>query len=369
MGPLNDSTIRWGVWGAGRIARDVCRDLAAVPGSHLQAVAARRVAQAQALADAAGATVVHPGLAELLADDQVDVVYVATPNHCHLDDVLASLAAGKHVLCEKPLAINQAQARLIAETARRHQRFCMEAMWTRFIPAIQEAKAWVQAGRLGRIKTIEGSFGYRVAWDASSRLASPAMGGGALLDRGVYLLSLAQYLLGRPHSIQGAWIRAATGVDEQSHCLLTYGDGAIAHLAASLSTELSNQFVIAGELGRLTLRAPFYKADQLEFQAISTFDIGADLVAHGLKSRLKQHPQLQRWSRRLMPWRQAVSALKAQRYPYPGGGYQFQLAEVAQCLRNGLTESAVMSLDDSIEIARQMDELRRQWGMSLPQDH
>ena len=370
MGQVTASQVRWGIWGAGRIAHDVGRDLALVAGSSLQAVAARRPEQARHLAAMLGAASTQDSLQALCAAPDVDVVYIATPNHCHLPDALTCLAAGKPVMCEKPLAVNLAQAQQLADAARTGRLFCMEAMWTRFIPAVQQARAWITEGRIGRVQVLEGSFGYRVKAEPGARLLAPAMGGGALLDRGVYLLSLAQHFMGAPRSIQGVWTPTTTGVDEQSSYLLTYAGGAVASLTASLCTELPNTFVIAGEHGRITLRAPFYKADRLDLQPVLTHDMSAaaPLASSGLKSRLRQHPSLQRLARSLAPWRQAASSLKAHHLPFSGGGYQFQLAEVAQCLREGRTESATMPLSDTLEVARQMDELRRQWGMSLPQD-
>jgi dihydrodiol dehydrogenase / D-xylose 1-dehydrogenase (NADP) len=370
MGTVTGRTIRWAIWGAGRIALEVGRDLALVEGSVLHAVAARRPEQAQHLAATLGAVRAHTSLAALCADTEVDVVYIATPNDCHMSDALTCISAGKAVMCEKPLTVTLAQARQVAEAAQRQKVFCMEAMWTRFLPAVQQARRWVLEGRIGRVQALEGSFGYRVKALPTDRLMSPALGGGALLDRGVYLLSLAQHLLGSPETIQGAWAPSASGVDEHSSYVLTYRDGASAQLSASLRTELSNQFVIAGESGRITLKAPFYKADALDVQAVWTHDMSTMGLntSVGLKSRLKAWPLIPRAARSLAPWRQAIADLRVHRCPFSGSGYQFQMAEVAQCLREGCLESATMPLNDSLEIARQMDLLRHQWGMRLPQD-
>ena len=366
MGKLNETTVRWGVWGAGRISVDVCRDLALVPNARLQAVAARRPEQASALASTQESVRSCDSLSALLEDRELDVVYIATPNECHAGDALACIDAGKAVLCEKPMALNAAQALEVAGAARARRVFCMEGLWSRFIPAIVEAREVVQSGRLGRIRTLLGSFGYRVSETPQSRVFHLRSGGGALLDRGVYLLSLAQYFLGNPQSVHGAWVPSAGGVDVQSSYMLGYADGAQACLTASLSTQLPNELVICGEAGVLTLQNPFYRASRYALQEVRTFDLLAAAPAQaGFGARVKNHPRVQRWRREALFWKGALRHSRATRRPFNGGGYQFELAEATRCVREGLLETPIMPLNDSIEVARQMDELRRQWGMDL----
>src|ERR1700738_1146680 len=197
------SVFRWGIWGTGAIAHLVANDFPLANGALLHAVASRTGERAKEFASAYGAARWYEGLDSLLKDEEIDVVYVATPNHRHLEDCLACIQSGKAVLCEKPLALNLAQAQLIVHTARLHKVFCMEAMWTRFLPAVKEAKRCIDAGDIGPIRLIQGNFAYPAPWGNNSRLFDINMGGGALLERGVYLLSLAQQLLGVPYSIRG----------------------------------------------------------------------------------------------------------------------------------------------------------------------
>ncbi len=212
----------------------------------------------------------YQGLEELLNDAEVDIVYVASPNHCHADDCLASIRAGKSVLCEKPFALNLKQAQEIVYAARQQRVFCMEGMWTRFIPAVVEAKRWIDSGSIGAIHMVQGNFAYPVAAGPGNRLFDLNCGGGALLDRGVYLISLAQQLLGTPQLVRGSACLGSTGVDEQSAYHLVYPTGSLADFVASFHVRGTNEVVIYGELGRLHLCEPFYRAHRVILQSYAS---------------------------------------------------------------------------------------------------
>jgi len=368
------SPIRWGIWGTGAVARLVANDFQLARGAVLHAVASRTVERAREFASEFGAEKWYEGLSSLLKDTEVDVVYVATPNHRHLEDCLACIQAGKPVVCEKPFALNRAQAELIANAARKHKVFCMEAMWTRFTPAIMEAKRCIDAGEIGRVRFIQGNFAYPASMGRDSRLFNIDAGGGALLDRGVYLISLAQLLLGTPDSIRGTAALGTTGVDEQSSYQLAFAGGAIANLAASLLVRGTNEMVICGDRGMLRICDPFYCAHRLVLephsheamtQGNSTYSQG---VLRRLVARLRREPALKSLRRRLGPLLYLLQRRRVRTYPLAGNGYQFELIEVNRCLHEGLTESPMMTLGHSLEVMRTMDTLRSQWGLVYPQE-
>jgi predicted dehydrogenase len=357
--------IRWGIWGTGAIANQVAGDFRLVTGARLHAAASRTLERARRFAARHGAVRHYAGLEALLNDAEVDVVYVASPNHRHLEDCLACIHAGKAVLCEKPFALDVSEAQRIADAARSRKVFCMEAMWTRFIPAVREAKRYVDEGAIGAIRLMLGNFAYATPPGSEARFFDPNAGGGALLDRGVYLVSLAHYFLGAPASACGTASIGNTGVDEQSAYQLVYPGGALADFTASLRVRGTNELTICGERGLVRLCEPFYCAHRLMVQPSAP---PAPLVRDELPStpgRLKQLlsvPGLKSVRRRFSP---AVDRLRGQRvrsFPFGGNGYQFEVMHVNDCLNRQQIESTVMSLNDTLDVMRTMDAIRSQMG-------
>ena len=185
------------------------------------------------------------------------MVYVATPHYRHRDDCLACLSMGRAVLCEKPFTINAAQAEAVIDQARASGRFCMEAMWMRFHPLIQQVRELVQSGAIGEVRMLTADFGYPAPFSPDNRFYDLQAGGGALLDRGVYPLSLAYFLLGPPAEVVGRASIGSTGVDEQQSTLLTYQGGALAVLTASLRSRLRNEAVVIGTRGQIRIHERF----------------------------------------------------------------------------------------------------------------
>ncbi len=369
-----EKLIRWGIWGTGAIAQSAADDLRLVSGTLLHGVASRRVERARSFAAEHGFARFYTGLQALLDDPEIDVVYVASPNHCHLDDSLSSIQAGKALLCEKPFALDLYEAQRIVDAARQRKVFCMEAMWTRFIPAIIEAKRCIDAGMIGSIRLIQGNFSYPVPAGGEARYFDRELGGGAMLDRGVYLISLAQHLLGRPQSIGGMACLGPTGVDEQSSYQLTYAGGALAVLAASLRVRGTNEVWIFGDGGLLRLCEPFYRAHRLVLkqyaQQQAVVGEGSRPNSRGLGRILggaRNSPTAKSLLRRFSPLRAFFNRGQVRSFPFAGNGYQFQFAEVSRCLREQRNESAIMPLDDSLEVMRTMDALRAQWSPAHPQ--
>jgi predicted dehydrogenase len=362
-----EKLIRWGIWGTGAIAHSAADDLRLVSGTVLHGVASRRVERARSFAGQHGIARFYTGLQALLDDSEIDVVYVASPNHCHLDDGLSCIRAGKALLCEKPFALDLHQAQQIVDAARQRKVFCMEAMWTRFIPAIVEAKRCIDAGMIGSIRLIQGNFSYPVPAGGEARFFDRELGGGAMLDRGVYLISLAQHLLGRPQSISGTACLGLTGVDEQSGYQLTYAGGALADFAASLRVRGTNEVWIFGDGGVLRLCEPFYRAHRFIFKF---YPQQQAVVGQGSQSNsggVRNSPTAKSLLRRFSPLREFLSRGKVRSFPFAGNGYQFQFAEVSRCLREQRYESTIMPLDDSLEVMRTMDALRAQWSPTHPQ--
>jgi predicted dehydrogenase len=361
--------IRWGIWGAGEIARVVAQDMRRTAGGILHAVGSRSERSARALAAPYGISRVGTDISILLDDPAIDVVYLATPHHLHAVDAVRCLRAGKAVLCEKPLAISAVQAGHIVDSARQTGRFCMEAMWTCFIPAVQHALQLAREGAIGEVVSMSGDFSHPVAFHPESRFFSSELAGGALLDRGVYLISVAQALLGEPERVQASVKKAPTGVDAHSAYLLEFANGVIAQFSASLMVRGSNCFIIEGDRGRITLHEPFVCAHRLTVEQYTPYmPTRGGTPPAGIKARLKAGLRGMGLQRRLdgLRWIRRFRASRS--YSFAGNGYQFELDEVMRCLREGKTESVIMTLDRSLAVARTMDRLRSAWGRTDDHD-
>lgn len=356
--------IRWGIWGAGTVAMRVAADLRRVPDARLQAVGARRRDKAEQVAAQGRAQRVHDSLAALAGDQEVDAIYVATPPALHRQDVLACIAAGKGVLCEKPFALDANEAQEMAEAARARGVFCMEALWTRFLPAVIRARQLVAAPSFGRVCLVHGDFSYPAPPDAAPWLSDPVAGGGVLLDRAVYLVSLAQAMLGPPAGVQMQAMAGAGGAEDQAALTLSYPGGALAQFSASFLAQGVNEMVVVGEGARLRLHEPFYAASRvsLEPSAAAAGSRGiSSQPGSGTAGRLRRVLRESGLRSRLEPARDLLRLLRAQRFPYPGHGYQFQLAEASRCMASGRLESEHMPLADTIAVLRTLDAARSAW--------
>lgn len=359
-------TIRWGILGAGRVARDFAQGLKALPDAELAGVASRTQATAQEFARQVPVGRVYPGYRELVADPSIDVIYVATPHQRHVDDCTLCLEHGKPVLCEKPFTVNSRQARQVIELARRRKLFCMEAMWMRFIPAMQRVRELVQSGVIGDIRMLTADFGVATEYSATSRFFDPAHAGGALLDRGVYAISFASMVLGEPSGVVGQAGMAPTGVDEHSAVLLSYPKGRLAVLAASLTGYTSNEAAIIGTRGKIRIHAPFYCPERISVVRYTPGSAGG--AGGGLKQRIVASARQQALVRRTFALVKPLvhRDTKQIKLPIAGNGYNYEAAEVMRCLRAGELESPVMPLDETLRIMQTMDQVRGQWGLKYP---
>ena len=258
--------VRWGVLATGRIAATVSADLAHVPGAVPYAVASRDPARARSFAADHGFAVAHASYADLVEDPQVDVVYVATPHPQHLAAAELALRAGRPVLVEKPVTATLAGAERLVQLARASGTFCMEAMWTRFLPNGRRLADLVRDGAIGEVRTVHADLGMRVPDDPTSRYLDPALGGGALLDVGVYPIALAQQLLGAPESVQVAGTLTTTGVDGDVALLLRSAGGATALLSASITSEPACAAWVEGTTGTIEVPRSFERMPALRLR-------------------------------------------------------------------------------------------------------
>ena len=322
-------TIKWGILACGRIAKKFAADLQFVEGAELVAVASRSLERAEAFAKEFPAKHVLGSYEALVALEDVDVIYVASPHSHHYEHTLLCLKHGKAVLCEKAFAINSKQAEEMVALARSRKVFLMEALWTRFLPHYLKVREMIGNGELGDLKGVIANFGFKPQEPVPQRLFDPALGGGALLDIGIYPVFLAQSLLGVPDEITAYMNPAPTGVDEQCSIQFKYKNGMSANLFATLASNLETDADIFGTAGRIRLTSRFYEPSA----TIQYY--------HG-------HVE----TRTLVPLERE-----------PGFGYQHEARHVGECLRQGLTESPVWGLEETLSLMKTLDKIRFAMGL------
>jgi len=367
------SVVRWGILGTGGVARAFAEDLRLVPGAVLSAVASRQAERAREFATQFGARRAHDTVQSLAGDDDVDIVYIASPHDRHREHCLACLSAGRALLCEKPFARTAAEAREVIDLARHARRFCMEAMWMRFHPLLLQVRSIVRSGDLGQIRLLTADFGYPTAFDPDNRFFDPRQGGGALLDRGVYLLSLAHFLLGPPREVVGRASIGPTAVDEQESLLGSHEGGALAVLTSSLRSRLRNEAVIIGTHGQIRIHEPFYAPRRVSWTRFvePTGTPARVTPGGGWKTRIKRNRLLRRAFETI--GRPVLESMRRNTrsivHHTAGHGYEFEAAEAMRCLREGLLESPLMALDETLGILDSIDRLRRSWGLVLADEN
>ena len=329
--------IGWGILATGKIARTFATDLALVPGARLAAVGSRSVEGAAPFAREYGDadTHAHGTYAALLADPAVDVVYIATPHALHLEGTRAAFEAGKHVLCEKPLTLRAADAEELVRLARAHDRFLMEAMWMACHPVIRELRDELATGRFGTPRHLAAELGFRVDAPPTGRMFAPELGGGALLDMGIYPLTFAHLMLGEAVELTAVARLAETGIDLDVAIAGGYPGGAVASMHASMSSWSSRAASIATDLGRIELHGDFHHPGSAVFTPVGRPD--QQVVLTG-------------------------------REPVIGVGYGNEIAEVDRCVLAGLRESPLVTHEQTLTLLRQMDGLRQQLGIRYPDD-
>src|SRR6185437_11808167 len=248
-----NNRILWGILGTGKIAHQFAAALRHLPGAELGAVGSRSSDSAQRFADEFGIPRRYGSYAELVNDPQIEVIYVATPHSCHAGNSRLALNAGKAVLCEKPFTINVAQARYVIGLARERKLFLMEAMWTRCFPLMDKLRWLLASGAIGEARQLTADFGFRAGHRDEPRLFGPEFGGGALLDVGVYPVSMASLLFGPPTRIVSAANLGATSVDEEAAMILTHRGGELAVLHTAIRLDTAQEAIITGTQGRIRI--------------------------------------------------------------------------------------------------------------------
>jgi predicted dehydrogenase len=323
------AVIRWGIIGTGTIAKKFATALQTLPDAKLFAVGSRTQAGADQFGDALDVPRRYGSYDQLTQDAELDAVYVATPHSCHKENALSALAANKPVLVEKPFTINAAEAEAIIEGGRRRKLLVMEAMWSRYLPSYVKLRQLLAEGIIGQPRLLLADFGFKVGPATNPRLLDPDLGGGALLDMGVYPLSLASMVFRTPTQINGSATIGASGVDEQSGAILRHQRGELAIISCSLQANTAMEIVLRGTGGSIRIHAPAWRSTSLTLSRDGKPDERLDL-------------------------------------PFPGNGYQFEAIEFMNCLRHGKPESPIMPLNETLSIMKTMDELRRCFGLRYP---
>lgn len=327
--------IRWGIMGAGRIAHKFASDLSLVKGAELVAVGSRTLEKAKTFAADFQIPKQYGSYEELVNDDQIDVIYIATPHSHHHENTLLCLSNNKAVLCEKAFAVNSVQAREMINEARKKGVFLMEALWTKFLPHYRKLVSLLQENKTGDVRSVLINFGFRPPEPVPERLFDPALAGGTMLDIGIYNVFMAMTVLGKPDSIDAHMTPSSTGIDEQCAVLFRYNNGAMAQLFSSFTTHLPTEAEISGQGGRIKLNHRFYAPE----------------------STIEFYPGKPE-SKQLISFDSDPN----------GFGYQYEARHVVDCLEKGLTESPVMTHQDTLDLMEVLDEIRRKAGIRYEAD-
>ncbi|SDS35328.1 Predicted dehydrogenase [Paenibacillaceae bacterium GAS479] len=323
---MGDKDIRWGIIGPGGISDSFANDLKHVPGASLMAVAGRNADKTKAFADKHGIPRSYGSATELAADQDVDIVYIGTIHPAHKQNMLDCIAGGKHVLCEKPFTMDAEEAREVAAAAAAKGVFIMEAMWTRFLPPIRKVRQWLDEGLIGEVKLLKAEFGFDFGWNPEHRLLNKELGGGTLLDAGIYPVSFASFVFGeQPTRIQSTVNIGKTGVDEQFSLLFEYEGGRTASLHGAIQLFMENEAWIYGTKGKI--RVPGFL----------------------WSNRAELHVQDQ----------EPVIVTDEREFH----GYVYEAMECMTAIREGRMISDTMPVGETVDIMATLDAIRAQWGL------
>lgn len=326
--PQDTAPIRWGILSTGNIASKFAEGLAVLDDAQLVAVGSRSQGSADAFGDTYHVPNRHASYEALANDPDVDAIYIGTPHPFHKENALLCIEAGKAVLLEKPFTLNAADTQIVIDAARAKGVFLMEAMWMRFTPGMRRILDLIAGGAIGEVRMVQASFCFRKEFDPQQRLFNPDLGGGSLLDVGIYPATLASLVLGHPQTIQSAAHMGSTGVDEQAAMLFTYANGALATLTSGVRTHSRQEAQIAGTEGVIRIAYPWWTPERF------TLTRGTETAHYEL--------------------------------PFDANGYEYEAAEVNACLRAGKLESNLRPLDETLAVMQTLDTIREQWGLRYP---
>jgi predicted dehydrogenase len=361
--------VAWGILGTGKIAQLFASDLACVPDARLLAIGSRSKQKAREFGQKFSVSNQHGSYVDLANDPAVQAVYIATPASAHRENMMLCLNAGKAVLCEKPFTVNAREAEEVIALARRKKVFLMEAMWTRFLPLMVKTRQLLASGSIGQTTQFIADLGTNVPFDPQGRVFNFELGGGALLQKGIYLLSLASMVLGSPSIVKSLAIRGETGVDEHAGVLLGYSRGQLASLVCSVRVHTQRGATIVGTGGYIRIHEPIICPSSLTLRRFPDRDWHHAGMGNGRSSQLRQAVvRYGKKNRLVRKIRERCSSLSERLLcgirseniyePPRGEGLHYQVSEVITCLREGRIESEVMPLNESLSIMAVADQIR-----------
>ena len=319
----------WGIIGLGKIAGKFAEDLQAIPGAKLYAVASRSIKNANEFGERFNVPHRYGAYAEIFKNKNIDAVYIATPHVYHCENTIMCLEHQVPVLCEKPFAMNSEQVRRMVSLARFQKTFLMEALWTRFLPTTLQVLKWIKANKIGKINGLKADFGFQAAYDPKSRLFNPDLGGGSLLDVGIYPVFLSLLVLGKPRQIKAMASLSKSGIDEACAMILKYDKNKMAILDSSIVSDTETTATIFGEKGNIKINSRWHEPTSLT------------LTMKGKKP-------------------------KDFFFDFQSRGYHYEALEVMNCLKKGKIESDLLPHDFSLDLMEMLDEIRMEAGIYYP---
>jgi predicted dehydrogenase len=313
-------TYRWGIFGAGKIAHKFCTALNFVNGAQVYAIASRNAENAQTFAAKHNAAKFYTSYLDLVNDPDIDIIYIATPHAFHYEHTMLCLQHHKHVLCEKPMSLNSTLSKAMTDFATQQGVFLMEGLWTRCMPFIEKILNLIADDAIGAIKHIQADFGFAAPFHTNGRLFNKALGGGSVLDVGIYPIFLATMILGKPSTVKAFITKTITNVDERADMLLEYPNGATAHLLSTIAFNTPITATILGTKGRIEVHNPFFKATDLSL-----------ILNNGTTETFS--------------------------YPHLCNGFEYEIEHVMHCLENGLLQSPKVPHSFTLQVSNIMDEV------------
>lgn len=320
---------RWGIVGAGGIAHKFADAVSHIENATLQAVASTNLQRAEDFAQKYSIPNHYDSYEQLYSDDTVDIVYVATTHNFHCKNTVDALNAKKHVLCEKPMAVNASEVKQMINSAQNNSVFLMEAMWTRFLPMMAEVRGIIEKGIIGNPQLLCADFGVKFDYDPQSRLYDPNLAGGALLDLGIYCLALASMIFGKPNNISSTVKMTDTGVDGRSTVIFEYGNAKVAVIFHALDLETPKEALIVGTEGSIKLHPTWMAGSDYMLKLNNGTEKECNVDTHK-------------------------------------NGFIYQIMAVHECINANKTQCDLMSHEESLAIAETMDTLRSQWNFKYP---
>lgn len=325
--------INWGIIGAGNISSKFAIALGGVEDSNIGAIASRSLEKAKGFAEKYGVEKAYGSYEEMVLDETIDAVYIGTPHSEHKAHAELCIKAGKSVLCEKAFTLNQKDTKYLIDLAKEHNVFLMEAMWTKFHPITKMVKEWILNGKIGNLRGIQINAGFRREFDPEHRLFNPNLGGGALLDIGIYPITYAMFMVDAyPEEISSYAYFGKSNVDEQNAIILNFKEkGVLASLNSGISAEVGKDAILIGEEGKIFVK-DFWNSNYVA-------------IYNNQGNIIEEHKS-----------------------EFEINGYEYEIREVQDCLRAGKKESEVVPLSDTLSVMKVMDEIRGQWNFKYVQE-